>query len=75
MDSKIVEVTEVWADTGESVLRKFTDEEAAQRLKDTQELLFDKTSKEEADTKKAEAKAALLERLGITADEAALLLG
>jgi DNA recombination-dependent growth factor C len=32
-------------------------------------------TKAEADNAKAEAKAALLERLGITADEAALLLG
>jgi hypothetical protein len=31
--------------------------------------------KTEQDAKKAEAKTALLERLGITADEAALLLG
>ena len=31
-------------------------------------------AKEEADAAKAEAKSALLERLGITADEAALLL-
>lgn len=32
-------------------------------------------AKLEAEAKKAEAKVALLERLGITADEAALLLG
>jgi len=74
MDSKIVEVSEVWADTGVSVLREFTAEEAAQRVKDTQELLAEKTLQEQAEAAKAEAKAALLERLGITADEAALLL-
>jgi hypothetical protein len=36
---------------------------------------LDRAAKEAADAEKATAKAALLERLGITADEAALLLG
>jgi hypothetical protein len=35
----------------------------------------EEAAKEKAEADKAEAKAALLERLGITADEAALLLG
>jgi hypothetical protein len=34
-----------------------------------------KAAQDQADAEKATAKAALLERLGITADEAALLLG
>ncbi len=42
---------------------------------DIAQFATEKAERENVTTEKAEAKAALLERLGITADEAALLLG
>ena len=56
--------------TNEIIDREMTDEEFAQWTIEQQEI----EAKAQAETNKAEAKAALLERLGITADEAALLL-
>ena len=58
-------------ETGEIVDREMNDVEFAQYQTD----LADRQAKESAQAAKDEAKAALLERLGITADEAALLLG
>jgi hypothetical protein len=56
--------------TGEIVDREMTAKEAAEHAKQEAEFL----AAEQARADKVEAKAALLERLGITADEAALLL-
>jgi hypothetical protein len=59
------------ADTDTVIDREMTDAEFAQHGIDQEKAL-----KENAEqVAKADAKAALLERLGITADEAALLLG
>jgi len=57
-------------ETGEEVTRDMTPEEAAQYDIDNEKMNTDLT----AETEAATAKAALLERLGITAEEAALLL-
>lgn len=57
-------------ETGEVKEIQFTAEEIAQAKIDTAEFL----ARKEAEEIKAAAKAALLERLGISADEAALLL-
>jgi hypothetical protein len=57
--------------TGEIVDRKMTDEEFAQYKIDQANVIARKT----AEAEKATAKAALLERLGITQEEANLLLG
>jgi hypothetical protein len=57
--------------TGEAILRDMTKDEADQYKKD-QAATAARMVEEEA---RATAKAALLERLGITADEATLLLG
>jgi hypothetical protein len=67
-------VTEINAITGEVIERPMNDEELAQRKKDQEqaEKLAAAKAKELAD--KAIAKSVLLERLGITADEAKLLL-
>jgi len=67
-------VTEINAITGEVIERPMNDEELAQRKKDQEEAekLAAAKAKELAD--KAIAKLVLLERLGITADEAKLLL-
>ena len=63
-------ITDFDAITGQSVTRPATEEEIAQlaQSKATAEI------KELENAEKAVAKAALLERLGITADEATLLL-
>lgn len=57
-------------ETGEEVTRPMTDEEVAQYEIDTAKMNAEITAENEA----ANAKAALLNRLGITAEEAALLL-
>ena len=69
------EVVEVWADTGVVVERDYTEEELAQRE-------IDRIAAEEAEAArlveeaaKAAKRAELLERLGITEDEAKILLG
>ena len=56
--------------TGETIEREFTDEEFQQYQLDGENALAEKAEAEA----KAAAKAALLERLGITEDEAKLLL-
>lgn len=64
-------VTDINCITGEQVVRDMNADELAQ-------LEIDKASakiRAEAAADKANAKAALLDKLGITADEAALLLG
>jgi hypothetical protein len=67
----MVDVLEIDAQTGETVERDFTADELAQREKDKAK----RATEAKADIAKAKAKAALLDKLGITADEAALLLG
>ena len=57
-------------ETGEIIEREMTKAEKDQAALDQAEL----TARLAAEAQKATAKAALLERLGITADEAALLL-
>lgn len=58
-------------ETGEEITREMTADEAAQLNQAKTKAAEDIAATES----KAAAKAALLERLGITADEAALLLG
>ena len=64
------EVIEIDAINGDIVHRNYSDAESAQREIDLKNLADEKLEAVE----KAQAKAALLNRLGITADEAALLL-
>lgn len=64
-------VTEHNAVTNEVKVRDMTPEEVAY-IKEQRQIFDEKLAEL---TSKDEAKAALLERLGITADEAALLLG
>lgn len=70
-DTKII----VNCETGEVTEVELTAEEVAQREADAIAYAKAKADEEQALAEKAAAKAALLERLGITADEAALLLG
>jgi hypothetical protein len=65
---------EVNCATGEVVERPLTAEELAQREADAQAYAAQKHEEEVAAQAAAEAKAALLTKLGITEDEAKLLL-
>jgi hypothetical protein len=70
-DTKIV----VDCSTGEVSEIELTAEEVAQRTADAKAYADAKAAEDADKAAKAVDKAALLERLGITADEAALLLG
>ena len=61
-------------ETGEQTEVELTAEEVAQREADAKAYEADKVAKDAADAAKAEAKAELLDRLGLTAEEAALLV-
>jgi hypothetical protein len=65
---------EVNCETGEVTSRPLTTEELAQRELDAQAVAAKAHEDEVKATADAEAKAALLAKLGITADEAKLLL-
>jgi hypothetical protein len=66
---------EVNCATGEVLEIELTDAEVAEREAAQAQAELDLATKDAQDAEKATAKAALLKRLGITADEAALLLG
>lgn len=61
-----MKITEYFANTGETIERDMTEEEIAS--------IVVTPTLEEIEAEKTAAKAALLERLGITAEEAELLL-
>ena len=65
------DVMEINAITGEVIVRDYTETELEQREKDKLEI----KANAKAAAERATAKQAVLDRLGITADEAALLLG
>jgi len=68
-DTKIV----VNCETGEVTELELTADEVAQRAKDAADYAAAKADEDKATADKAAAKAALLAKLGITAEEAALL--
>jgi hypothetical protein len=70
MPSKII----INCETGEQTEVELTAEEIAQREADAAKAEADRVAKEAEDAAKAIAKAELLAKLGITAEEAALLL-
>ena len=61
-------------ETGETVERELNAEELAQQATDSAAQVAENQAKQAEADAKAQAKAELLERLGITADEAKLLL-
>lgn len=61
--------------TGEAVYVPLTAEEIAQREADAQAYAVEQAAREAEAAQKATARAALLKKLGITAEEAQLLLG
>ena len=65
---------EVNCTTGETSIIELTDEEVAELEAAQAQAELDRAAKELEDQAKAEAKAALLEKLGITDEEAKLLL-
>ena len=73
--SSIPQVKIVNVATGEEIVRDANAEELAQIETDKVVALAETTARAEAEAAKAEQRAALLERLGITAEEAQLLLG
>jgi hypothetical protein len=66
---KIIDIT-----TGEQTIRPYTKAEVAEVEAALAQIESERLILENEKATKAQAKAALLERLGITADEAALLL-
>jgi hypothetical protein len=66
-----MKITDFNAATGETIEREPNEAELAQLEVDAE----NQAIKDAADAEKAEARAALLDRLGITEEEAALLLG
>jgi hypothetical protein len=66
---------EINCETGEVTERPLTAEEIAANESAAAQAEADRLAAEAEAAAKAEAKAALLDKLGITADEAALLLG
>jgi hypothetical protein len=70
----MAQVFEADALTNETIIREMTDEEVAQMEADAARFAEEEQQRQNELTTKAAAKAALLNRLGITAEEAALLL-
>jgi hypothetical protein len=66
---------EIDAQTGETVERNYTKSEATQFAKDVAKSVALAEAQAEAKTAKAEIRQAVLDKLGLTADEAAALLG
>ena len=66
---------EVNCTTGEVLEIELTDEEVAQREAETVAHAAEQAKREAEEAAKATARAAILDRLGLTADEAAILLG
>ena len=66
---------EINCETGEVIERPLTADEIAANEAAAAQAEADRVTAEAEAATKAEAKAALLDKLGITADEAALLLG
>ena len=61
--------------TGETVTRDFTADELAQYEADKTQAVKDAADKAKADANKQAARQAVLDKLGLTADEIAALLG
>jgi hypothetical protein len=68
-------MTEVNCETGEAIERELTDAEIAQRKIDAAAAETQRKLNEKAAVDKATARQTILDRLGLTADEAAILLG
>jgi hypothetical protein len=70
-----MKATEIYAQTGEVIERDFTKAELEQRKKDEKEYATAEAIKQAEAEAKEIAKAAILDRLGLTADELKTILG
>jgi hypothetical protein len=70
-----MKATEIYAQTGEVIERDFTEAELEQREKDQQEYAAAEAAKQAEAEAKETQRQVILDRLGLTADEARLLLG
>lgn len=70
-----MDVIEIDAATGTVTERAFTPEELAQREQDAADYAAAVAAAEQAAVEREQQRAALLERLGLTADEFAILVG
>ena len=61
--------------TGETITRDYNETELAQHEKDKAQAVKDAADKAKADANKQAARQAVLDKLGLTADEVAALLG
>ena len=61
--------------TGEAIYRDYNADELAQLEADQAQAVKDKAAKAKADATKASARQAVLDKLGLTADEVTALLG
>lgn len=73
--TNMADVLEIWADTGEKVERDFTMNEKEQREADAVNYAAAVAAAEQAAVEREQQRAVLLERLGLTADEFAILIG
>ena len=71
----MADVVIIDAATGEVTERAFTPEELAQREKDAADYAAAQAAAEQAAVEREAQRAVLLERLGLTADEFAVLVG
>lgn len=69
----MIDVIEVDGTTGDVIERAYTPDEAAQRADDVEAARLADVEREADAQARATARTALLDRLGITSDEAALL--
>ena len=69
------EITIIDCTTGKVIVREMTEAEHKQKLAEDKENTDNYAAMKKAQTERAKQKQAVLDRLGITADEAALLLG
>jgi len=69
------EITIIDCTTGQVIVRKMTEAEHNQKLADDQENAANYAALKKAQADKAAARQAVLDKLGLTADEAAALLG
>ena len=61
--------------TGKTIIRDYNDDELAQHKTDQAQAIKDASDKAKADADKQAARQAVLDKLGLTADEIAALLG
>ncbi len=65
---------EINCETGEEIIIELTDEETKAYLAEVERIEFEKNQRETAENEKAAIREAVLEKLGLTAEEAAALL-